>query len=139
MIEEVRGRGSGRLGRIFPVLSAAWPDSQGSVKPGFCLTLRCGQNFLEFLKCNFFMKTIPADTRLFHHKLRAPKEERREPPPEMTPDQMKVAEKHFREAGVWLFNLSLAIKDPSPEQIGTITGWLKELTGKLADIRSKIL
>jgi hypothetical protein len=29
---------------------------------------------------------------------------------------MKIAEKAYRDASVWLFNLSVSIRDPSPKQ-----------------------
>jgi hypothetical protein len=66
---------------------------------------------------------MKCDTRTFHHKLRAPKGEKPEPKPEMTADEMIVAEKALDAAGKacyeaskWLLNLSIAVKDPSPDQ-----------------------
>ena len=66
---------------------------------------------------------MKCDTRTFHHKLRAPKGEKPEPKPEMSADQMKIAEKALEaaekacyEASKWLLNLSLAIKNPSEKQ-----------------------
>ena len=57
---------------------------------------------------------------------------------EMTPDQMKVGEKHYREAGLWLYNLSVAIRDPSPKQTEEMNHWLDELKEKIENIRCKL-
>ena len=56
----------------------------------------------------------------------------------MTPDQMKVGEKHYREAGLWLYNLSVAIRDPSPKQTEEMNHWLDELKEKIENIRCKL-
>ena len=53
----------------------------------------------------------------------------------MTPDQMKVAEKHYREADRWIYNMSVAIRHPSPEEAGIINGWLHDLNYRLNDIQ----
>jgi len=44
------------------------------------------------------------------------KEEKPEPKPGMTADEVKVAEKAYRNASLWMFNLSVAIRDPSSKQ-----------------------
>ena len=56
----------------------------------------------------------------------------------MTADEMKVAEKNYRDVSIWLFNLSVAIRDPSPGQAEIINGWLDELTEKIEGIRYKL-
>jgi len=40
----------------------------------------------------------------------------------MTPDEMRIAEEHYRDASVWLFNLSVAIRYPSSEQAEMMNG-----------------
>jgi hypothetical protein len=61
-----------------------------------------------------------------------------ESPREMTPEEMKIAEKNFREAGVWLYNLCGVVRDPSDEQADIIDGWIDDLANRLLDIRSKL-
>jgi hypothetical protein len=76
----------------------------------------------------------------FSHRLKSKREKSSGPPrSEMTPDQIKVAEKAYRDASVWMFNLSVAIRDPSPGQAGMINEWLDELQEKIENIRSRLL
>jgi hypothetical protein len=56
----------------------------------------------------------------------------------MAPDEMKVAEKNYRDASVWLFNLSVAIRYPSSEQAKMMNEWIDELTEKIEGIRYKL-
>ena len=51
---------------------------------------------------------------------------------------LKIAEKAYRDASVWLFNLSVASRDPPPEQAEITNGRLDELTEKIRDIRYKL-
>jgi hypothetical protein len=88
------------------------------------------------------MATIPVDKRLFHRKLRGPRGEKPEPKPEMTPDEMKVAEKALEtaeksvyEASKWLFNLSVAVKDPSPAQVEIFRGRVIDLRDEVEKMR----
>ena len=48
---------------------------------------------------------------------------------------MKVSEKYYREAGVWIGNLHGEIKNPSPEQAQEINEWLHNLNERLRDIQ----
>ena len=78
----------------------------------------------------------------FSHRLKSKREKSsggRPPRSEMTPDEIKVAEKAYRETSVWMFNLSVAIRDPSPGQGGVINEWLDELQEKIENIRSRLL
>jgi len=48
---------------------------------------------------------------------------------------MKIAEKAYRDASVRVFNLSVAIRDRSPQQAEIINGWLHDLNDRLDDIQ----
>jgi hypothetical protein len=70
----------------------------------------------------------------FSHRLKDKPKQLPEPKPEMTPDEMKVAEKGLEtaekacyEASRCLLNLSLAIKTPSPEQAEIFRGRVTDL------------
>jgi hypothetical protein len=61
----------------------------------------------------------------------------------MTADEMKVAEKALEtaekachEASKWLFNLSVAIRNPSPEQVEMFRGRVIELRDEVEHMRS---
>jgi hypothetical protein len=56
----------------------------------------------------------------------------------MTPDEMRIAEKHYRDVSVWLFNLSVSIRDPSPKQTEEMNHWLDELKEKIQNIGCKL-
>jgi hypothetical protein len=56
----------------------------------------------------------------------------------MAPNEMKIAEKHYRDARVWLFNLSVVIRHPSPEQAKVMNEWIDELIEKIEGIRYKL-
>jgi hypothetical protein len=56
----------------------------------------------------------------------------------MTPDEMRIAEKHYRDTSVWLFNLSVAIRYPSSEQAEMMNEWLDELKEKIENIRCRL-
>jgi len=56
----------------------------------------------------------------------------------MTPDEMRIAEKHYRDVSVWLFNLSVSIRDPSPKQTQEMNHWLDELKEKIQNIGCKL-
>jgi hypothetical protein len=56
----------------------------------------------------------------------------------MSPDEMKVAEKNFREAGIWIGNAYSAIQDPSSKQADIIDEWIDDLANRLLGIRSKL-
>ena len=81
----------------------------------------------------------------FSHRLND-KEREPEREPEMTPDQMKVAEqtldtaeKACYEASKWLLNLSLAIKNPSPQQAEIFRGRVTDLRDEVERMRSIFL
>jgi hypothetical protein len=89
---------------------------------------------------------MKCDTRTFHHKLRAPKGEKPEPKPEMTPDEMKVAEKALEtaekacyEASRCPLNRSLAIKTPSADHAEIFRGRVTDLRDELERMRSIFL
>jgi hypothetical protein len=46
----------------------------------------------------------------FAHRLKDKRERSSGDPVGMTPDEMRIAEKHYRDVSVWLFNLSVAIR-----------------------------
>jgi hypothetical protein len=58
--------------------------------------------------------------------------------PGMTANEMKVAEKNYRDASLWMFNLSVAIRDSSSEQAEIIDGGLNEVTEKIQGIQCKL-
>jgi hypothetical protein len=74
----------------------------------------------------------------FSHRLKDKRERFSDNPVGMTPDEMRIAEKHCRDVSVWLFNLSVAIRDPSSEQAGIMNEWLDELKEKIEGIRYKL-
>jgi hypothetical protein len=79
------------------------------------------------------------DTRFaFSHRLKDKPKQFLDSPSEMTPDQIKVAEKAYRDASLWMFNLSVAIRGPSPKQAEMMNEWLDELTEKIENIRYKL-
>jgi len=64
----------------------------------------------------------------------------------MTPDEVKVAEKALEtaekavyEASKWLLNLSIAIKNPSPDQAEILRGRVTELRDEVEKMRSMFL
>ena len=66
-----------------------------------------------------------------------------EPPREMTSDEMKTAERNLestekavREASRCLFNLSLAVKEPSEEQIQLLRPRVVQLRDEVENMRS---
>jgi len=102
--------------------------------------------FLENFKSNFsetsrregnIMPIVPDSKRknAFSHRLKDKRERSSDNPAEMTADQMKIAEKAYRDASVWLFNLSVSIRDPSPKQTEEMNHWLDELKEKIENIR----
>jgi hypothetical protein len=86
------------------------------------------------------MPIVPDSKRknAFSHRLKDKREQPSDESTGMTPDEMRVAEKAYRETSVWMFNLSVAIRDPSPGQAEITNGWLDELTEKIQDIRYKL-
>jgi hypothetical protein len=56
----------------------------------------------------------------------------------MTPDQMRVFEKAFREAARHVNNLGLTIFDPSPQQARQLDDLLKELADQIETIRYRL-
>jgi hypothetical protein len=82
----------------------------------------------------------------FSHRLKDKPKQSPEPKPEMSPDQMKVAEqtldtaeKACYEASKWLLNLSLAIKNPSPQQAEIFRGRVTDLRDEVERMRSIFL
>jgi hypothetical protein len=66
-----------------------------------------------------------------------------EPQPEMTADEMMVAEKALDddekvvyEASKWLLNLSIAVKDPSPAQADILRERVRGLRDEVENMRS---
>jgi hypothetical protein len=74
----------------------------------------------------------------FSHRLKGKRERSSNNPVGMTPDEMRIAEKHYRDVSVWLFNLSVAIRYPSSEQAKVMNEWIDELTEKIQGIRYKL-
>jgi hypothetical protein len=56
----------------------------------------------------------------------------------MSPQEMQVAEKHYRDACIWIGNLHSAIRDPSAEQAAVIDCWIDALADQLLGIRSRL-
>ena len=52
----------------------------------------------------------------FSHRLKDKPKQSPEMGPEMTADEVKVAEKAYRDVGIGLHNLSVAIRHPSEKQ-----------------------
>ena len=86
------------------------------------------------------MPIVPDSKRknAFSHRLKDNRERSSDNAAEMTADQMKIAEKAYRDASVWLFNLSVSIRDPSPKQTEEMNHWLDELKEKIENIRCKL-
>jgi hypothetical protein len=83
-------------------------------------------------------KRIGERKNALSHRLKDKPKQLPEPEPEMTPDEMKIAEKHYRDASLWLFNLSVSIRDPSLKQTEEMNYWLDELKEKIENIRCKL-
>jgi hypothetical protein len=56
----------------------------------------------------------------------------------MTPDEIKVVEKYYRDVSTWLFNLSVAIRYPTTQRAEMMNEWLDVLTEKIQEIRYKL-
>jgi hypothetical protein len=70
----------------------------------------------------------------FANRLKDKPKQSPEPKPEMSEDQMKVAEKTLEtsekavyEASKWLLNLSMSIRNPSPAQADILRGRVRDL------------
>ena len=83
------------------------------------------------------MPIVPDSQRknAFSHRLKDKRERSSDNHAGMTADQMKIAEKEYRDASLWMFNLSVAIRYPSSEQVKMMNEWIDELTEKIKGIR----
>jgi hypothetical protein len=90
------------------------------------------------------MPIVPDSQRknAFSHRLKDKPKQLPEPKPEMSPDQMEVAEKALEsaekavyEASKWLLNLSIAVKDPSPAQADILRGRIIDLRDEVERMR----
>jgi hypothetical protein len=86
------------------------------------------------------MSRVPDSQRknAFSNRLKDKRERSSGNPVGMTPDEMRIAEKHYRDVSVWLFNLSVSIRDPSPKQTQEMNHWLDELKEKIQNIGCKL-
>ena len=75
----------------------------------------------------------------FSHRLKDKREKSCAKRSEMTPDQIRIFGKTFRETSTWIGNLWCAIEEPSLEQAKKIDDALRELVERIEQIRNNKL